>query len=296
MLLFNEKNQRKMKKLLLMPLMVGAYMSAHSQNAGAMFPLYVDINPDTLINYVVTPYTDENYEINLFGDATTDVKITAHGAVSSGGSSAYIGITSLSPNVYISFGRLDSVYGPGIPGWDVTKVARIYNAGDPLNPAGAIWDNTMLYLTDHSGHSGANKNVNDWVGGDKYIGLKYQSGSSTAYGWIRVQCPTEDKCYVKDYSATPATVGINELSELSATLYPNPANTSFYLKDLNAGSFDASMLKLCDMYGKDVQFTAEVMNGEVRIDLNDALPDGCYMLQYTSKNSVFSKKLVKTSR
>lgn len=41
------------------------------------------------------------------------------------------------------------------------------NAGTPfsmyvdINPAGVIWDNTMLYLTDHSGHGGGNKMVSD---------------------------------------------------------------------------------------------------------------------------------------
>src|SRR6476620_2188715 len=96
-------------------------------------------------------------------------------------------------------GRLDSVYAPGSSSWVVTKIAKPLSAGDQVNAGAAMWDNSMLYLTDHSGHNGGNKNVNDWVAGDKYLALKYQSGATITYGWLRVQCPSEDSCYVKDF-------------------------------------------------------------------------------------------------
>ncbi|MCW3105126.1 MAG: hypothetical protein JWO09_3566 [Bacteroidetes bacterium] len=278
-----------------MPLLIGAYMGAHSQNAGTVFPVYTDITPDTLINYTIVPYSDETYDINLFGDASADIQIKANGAVSSGGTAAYISVYPLNPDVLIRLGRLDSVYVPAYSLWYVTKVAKPLNAGDPIDPPGAMWD-TMQYISDHSGYGGGNKNVNDWIGGDKYIGLKYQNGSTTAYGWIRVQCPTEDSCYVKDFSAMPSTVGINEQSVQEMLIYPNPVNTGFYLKNIHTNTFDLSKLKLTDMYGKDLKFTAEPMLGEIKIGLDESLPDGCYMLQYISTDRLFSQKLVKVSR
>ncbi|MCW3071975.1 MAG: hypothetical protein JWO44_1865 [Bacteroidetes bacterium] len=284
-----------MKKYLLTTALIGLCLSASSQNAGTVFPVYVDISPDTLINYTLVPYSNETYGINLFGDASDDIEIKANGAVSSGGTAGYINVRPLNPDVLIRFGRLDSVYVPAYSLWYVTKVAKPLNAGDPIDPPGAMWD-TMQYITDHSGYGGGNKNVNDWIGGDKYIGLKYQNGSTTAYGWIRVQCPVEDSCYVKDYSAMPSTVSINEQSMYNVLIYPNPVNTGFYLKNISTNTFDRSKLKLTDMYGKELKFKTEVMIGEIRIDLDETLPEGCYMLEYISKDCIFSKKIIKVSR
>jgi hypothetical protein len=201
-----------MKKLLL-PILLGSYFNVNSQvyNAGTNFSMYQDIIPDTLLNYSF-PYSNETYGIKLFGNSSNDIELTAHGAASSGGSDAYIRVTSLNPNVYILFGRLDSVQFMSPPyNWDVTKVAKPLNQNDPINTVGAIWNDSILYLTDHSGHSGGNKNVNDWIGGNKYLGIKYQNGSIIKYGWIRLQCTTEDSCYVKDfsYSTTQYTVSVS---------------------------------------------------------------------------------------
>lgn len=194
-----------MKKFLL-PILFASYLNANSQvyTAGTMFSVYYDINPDTLLNYTVYPYTNKSFGFNLFGSASDDLEITAEGATSPGGTSAYFSIRSLNQNVYIRFGRLDSVYIPAYNFWDVTKIARPLNAGDQINTPAAIWDTTLLYLTDHSGYGGGNKNVNDWIGDDKYVGLKYQNGNTVTYGWIRVQCVSKDSCYIKDYSYSSA--------------------------------------------------------------------------------------------
>ena len=210
-----------MKKLLL-PILLGSYFNVNSQvyNAGTAFSVYNDINPDTLINYSF-PYTNETYGISVFGNSSNDIELTAHGAASSGGSDAYIKVTSLNPNVYVLFGRWDSVQYMSAPyNWNVTKVAKPLNQNDPINTNGAIWKNDTLYLTDHSGHSGGNKNVNDWIGGNKYLGIKYQNGSIIKYGWIRLQCTAEDSCYVKDfsYSTTQYTVSVSSSLPIGGSL------------------------------------------------------------------------------
>ena len=283
-----------MKKILL-PLLLASCLNVYSQvyNAGTMFPVYYDINPDTLLNYTLVPYTNETYDLDLFAPASNDIELKAFGAASSGGSGAYISATSLNPNVYIRFGRLDSVYVTGSSNWDVTKVAAPLNMGDPINPGNAVWDNGTLYLTDHSGHSGGNKNVNDWIGGDKYLGLKYQNGSTITYGWIRVRCKTEDSCYVKDFSYSTIAIGIQEIRNAEVLVYPNPANSVFFLKGISINVFDISRLKVQDMYGKEVAFTSEMKGDEIKINLDHNLSVGCYLLQYFSNDYTISKKLIK---
>jgi hypothetical protein len=282
-------------KNLLLPILLLASFCVKSQvyNAGSMLSVYHDINPDTILNYVVYPYTNETYALDLFDDPATDLEFTARGSISSGGSAAYINVSSLNPKLYIQFGRWDSVYAPGSSGWDVTKVAAPLLIGSPVNHASAIWDNTTLYLTDHSGHSGANKDVNDWIGGEKYIGLKHEDGSSVNYGWIRIKCITEDSCYVLDHSQSQTSSGLSEIKKDEAKLYPNPVQNTFYVKDINKYAFDVSSLKLADVYGSLVQFTYEIKDNTLKIDLDPNLSEGFYFLQYFSDKHVFSKKLIK---
>lgn len=286
-----------MKKLLLFPFLIGSSLSVSSQilNAGDMFPEYQDINPDTLLNYVVVPFTNEVYSLDLFGDSNNDIQFTARGSISSGGSDAFISVASLDPNVYIRMGRLDSVYAPGTSSWVVTRIAEPLGTGQQINTASAAWDNTTLYLTDHTGHDGANKNVNDWVGGDRFMGLKYQGGSTVYYAWLRINCPSEDSCYLKDY-AVAGTVGIEEKAKVEAAVYPNPLNDHFYLKNIDPGTFDITKLKLKDLFAKEVKFSCEIKGNNIKIDPDPALPNGCYVLEYSSGNISFAKKLIKINK
>ncbi len=286
-----------MKKILLFITFLSLYCCLKSQthNAGTMFSGYYDVIPDSLINYQLTPYTSESFGVDLFDDPSRDIEFRARGSVNSGGSSAFIKVASLNPNVYILVGRSDSVYVPANSNWNVTKIAKPLNANDPINPAWAWWSQDTLYMTDHSGYGGGNKNVNDWIGGDKYVGLKYQNGPLITYGWIRVQCKKEDSCYVKDLSHTPVGAGIKVLSATKASIYPNPIQTGFYLKDIDMSSFNTSKLKITDLLGKDVKCYCEVSGNAVRIELDKNTPNGCYFLRYDSEEGKFTKKIVKST-
>jgi hypothetical protein len=255
----------------------------------------MDIIPDQLLKYTVTPYTNQTYSLTVFSTTQPDLEFTAHGSVSSGGSSAYIKVTSLNPNLYISFGRWDSVYVPGGPSWNITKVARPLTLGEQINAAGSIWENTTLFLTDHSGSGGGNKNVNDWIGGDKFLGLKYVNGANTTYGWIRVQCTDEDSCYVKEYSYAPITTAIKEQVKDDITVYPNPASSAIYVV-LGKNEHDLRSLKLSDALGREVKANYEVKDGKIKIELDKNIPEGCYFLQYKLGEASFIRKVIRDNR
>jgi hypothetical protein len=286
-----------MKKLLLSVILFSSYeINAQTVLAGFQYLNYTDVNPDTLLNYTVAPYTHEVFGINLFGDAGNDLELTAHGAVSSGGSSAYISVTSVNPDVFIGFGRLDSVFAIGSSTWDITKVAKPYSTGEQINASDVSWDNTTLYLTDHSGHSGGNKNVNDWVGGDKFLGLKYDNGGNIAYGWVKVRCVAQDSCYIQEFSAAPAVVGIAERAADHILVYPNPVRDMFYIKDIEPASFNIINLKIKDIYGKEIEFSAENVNKDLRIDMDPDVSPGCYILEYVSGDHFYSQKIVRIKK
>jgi hypothetical protein len=286
-----------MKKLLLIPIILFSLnLKSQTYTAGTVFAWYYNIEPDSLLNYTVAPYTHEVYPLNMFGDINNDIELIAHGAVSSGGSGAYISVTSLDPNVSIRMERLDSVFVPATSTWYVTNVAKPLIYGQEIDEATAMWNNTTLYLTDHSGSGGGIKDVNDFIGGEKYIGLKYQNGGVVAYGWVRVECITKDSCYVKELSASPSLVGITEIVKGDAAIYPNPVSDHFYLNDINVNTFDISLLRLCDIYGKDVEFRIEKQIDKVMIEVAPDLPNGCYLVDYRSADKPVTIKLIRIAK
>lgn len=277
-----------MKKLLFTAcILIYLVTPGQTYTAGTMYSTYFDIVPDTLLNYAIYPYTHETYGTDLFDSAQNDFLITADGATSPGGTSASITLISQNPNLFFRFGRLDSVFVPAYSYWDVTKVALPLSAGEQINAPGAVWDTTLLYLTDHSGWGGGNKDVNDWIGGDKYIGMKYENQNITAYGWIRVQCKAKDSCFVKDYSFNTGSFGITEFNDRLLSVFPNPFQKVFCLNE-NVGE-----IKINDPFGREVRFTKTVIGHTTQIDLTDN-PAGIYFLEQITNDRPFTRKLVKT--
>ena len=284
-----------MKKYLFLILFISWFRNVNAQlyYTGTMFENYYDVTPDMLLNYVVSPYTNETFGLNLFDDSSDDVLFTAHGSVSSSGSSAYMSITSVNSNVYIMFERLDSVYIPSNSNWNVTKIATPLIVTEPIDAQDAIWDNGLLYLTDHSAQGGAIKDVNDFVGTDKYIGIKYENGNSISYGWIRLKCPGPDSCYVKDFSNSQVTIGEREIEVNNLEMYPNPSAGVFYLKNIERYLFDISKFTMTNMLGQKVKCSYEFFGKEIKIIPDSNLPGGCYLLRYSLEKNLFVKKFVK---
>ncbi len=254
--------------------------------------MYHDITPDTLLNYTVAPYTNETYSLSFYTDLMNDIELTARGAVSSGGSSAYISVNSLSPNLWVAFGRLDSVYVPATTSWNITKVAKPFNEGEALDDMNILWDTTQLFLTDHSGSGGGNKDVNDWIGADKYIGFKYMDTDDTTYGWIQVACASGDSCYIKAFSYSSLSVGIQNISEDKILLFPNPFSGRIFVKKMNSQTTDIFRLKLTDIKGREMQFESDITDNLLTLELS-SLPAGCYVLHYTSEKTEFHKRIIK---
>ncbi|MFL5764383.1 MAG: T9SS type A sorting domain-containing protein [Bacteroidia bacterium] len=282
-----------MKKLLLVFFSVASFASANAQSfyAGNMYPQYTDITPDHLVYYTYFPYTHFDFDMDIFPSAGNDVEITSDGSSSPGGSSAYINIKSLSPDVYISFGRLDSVFDSTSTSWLVTKVAKPLAYGELINSGATIWDNSMQYIVDHSASFGWTKNVNDWIGGDRYVGLKYVSGPNSWYGWIRLNCFKQDSCYVKDFSSAMNTVGIVETASEYPAIYPNPSKEIFYIDNLDLNFFRQENISLTDLSGRKVNFSSEKIGTRVIIK-PESVSAGCYLLKYADERCTFARTLV----
>jgi hypothetical protein len=279
-----------MKRILLIALAYSLFFNANGQfyNAGTPFQYYFDINPDTLLHYTLFPYTHQLYDLGIFSPSA-GVRFVADGAVSSGGTSAYISVRALDANIYLSVGRLDSVFDSTSTSWLVTTVAKPLNAGEPINAAGTVWDNSLLYISDHSASFGWAKNINDWIGSDKYLGLKYDDGSTVYYGWIRLQCVSEDSCYVKEYSYSSSVAGIAETETGNVLIFPNPVTSKFTV--YFNGNFSVEAMEVYDMTGKCILKRSPI-NAKEEIDIS-AEPAGIYFLQARAKNAALSLKIIK---
>src|ERR1035437_4115308 len=114
-------------KLLLIVLSLIICVKSQSQiyKAGDVLSTYVDINPDTLINFsCINHFSTESYYFDVNEDLQNDFQIQAYCGISPGHSIQYISITSLNPNSYIRFGRIDSAYNTYSSYWMTAKVAR----------------------------------------------------------------------------------------------------------------------------------------------------------------------------
>jgi hypothetical protein len=227
-----------MKKIIFILLLFPCFLKAQVYQAGTVFPYYIDVNPDTVINcFQVYPNPpDENHFFDVNGDNQNDVKIHSMGFYSPGGTVAYIDVVPLNANLFVRLGRVDSVYHGWYGYWWVTNVAKPLQSGDTINKASATWTNSTLVMTDKSGNAGTYKNITDWVNtADQYIGIKYQTATDTLYAWIRVFFPDPCKCHLKDYSIfsscnsmpslTVASSSSMVCSSESVTLSASGANT-----------------------------------------------------------------------
>ena len=189
--------------------------------SGTILPYYYDINPDTLISYSSCHncVISETASISMFGTTSVDFEIRSYSGNGLGGGSENITIIPMNTNVFVIYGRSDSVLANpwSTPYWWITGVAKPLSQGDTINKSNYSWSNTYLYLIQKDWGGGNYKNVTDFVStNDKYIGVKYQTSTDTLYGWIRVQCPDRYNCFVKDFSSQKCTA-IPSLSVTSSS-------------------------------------------------------------------------------
>jgi hypothetical protein len=289
-----------MKKLLFfIGTTIALSQNAQVVTAGSTLANYYDVTPDSLLWYRSYPSVFFTYSINVFNSAGYEYMFKSVGSVSSGGSQAYIRIESLRPDMYMLQGRIDSVWCPGCGmggQWNYRKVAKPLLAGDTINSPTAVWDNTYLYLTEHSGYQGANWNINDFVGGDKYIGLQFRElgnyGTDDRYGWVWVNCISEDSCYVKGYASQARTTGIAENSAGNMRTYPNPVNETFYIENTGGQNFELLSLNITDLYGKHIPFVALFKNDKVELRLVGAA-NGMYLVNYEKDGLRYTSKIIK---
>ena len=277
--------------LIAFSLLISFNLQSQIYLAGNHLGEYVDIIPDTLMNYTCPTGigSTEDYYFDVNGDSQNDFKLNATCDPWVSDKYRYIYIASLNPDSYIRFGRYDSVYHSYNDYWWVTKVALPLQYEDTINSVYSKWDSTYLYLTDNSFTTGTFKTVTDWIStNDEYIGIKYQNTTDTIYGWIRVHCPSLDSCYIKDYSIVSLIQNTLDFESGNFNIYPNPATDKIYIVRTNNNTMAVSLF---DMIGKQVREEIKSKTQSTKIDVSN-LQKGVYILKITINNNSLNKKII----
>jgi hypothetical protein len=280
-----------MKNILFILICIIGFSSIRSQNkilAGNTLSYYSDINPDTLINYVSNyPYnSSESYFIDMNGDLVNDLKIYAYWGATMVMASMGITITALNSSSMILFGRREAVYNTYMQYWMVDSVAKPLILGDTINTDSAVWS-SKLFLTGSYSMTGSGISVTDFVGSsDLYVGIKF-TASDTVFGWIRVNCPSSNKCYLKDFSASSELTTIKKSVANDFFIFPNPASNKIQIASSTQKIKEIGITDLNGIKIKSFPF----MKIEKEIDVSD-LEAGIYFLSIFTDNGLLTKKII----
>ena len=140
-------------------------------------------------------------------------------------------------------------------------------------------------------------NTGNWVGAtDKYLALKLIVGSSTYFGWARLDVePTSTSFTIKDYAyqSTPNTciesgqifLGIDENATQNVfSVFPNPFISSTTIETMD--NLKSATLTIYDSFGQAVK-QINNLSGQTVTFSRENLPSGLYFLGLREENKIY---------
>jgi hypothetical protein len=251
--------------------------------------IYTDVDPDQTFD------ATENGGLTAVGldidnDMTFDYILASRDTVI-GGTSPHVRFTLVAP-----YGTMspNAIAGETPSAYDYALALDNGNMIDnTLNWINAT--NTMAYNVDSSNPYGEN-----WNGvTDKYLGLQFQTGGSTYYGWARLDVQAiGDVFTIKDYAYnSTADAGIaagdmgpanlDEAAIDQLVHFINQSNNTVLVK-VN-GNLTEGVVNVVSTAGQVVS-TGMVDNGTFVVDMN-GLESGIYMINVTFAEGSITKKM-----
>jgi len=267
--------------------------------------IYTDVNPDDVLGGAVpTAYPDlDRDSIDLNNDGVFDFRIS-------------LNISNTNPDAtgFDFYEKVDAIFDP------LHNAIWTYSLGyAPIASQLNCDDSVPQFLPFHGFSSaifsfqfGASQ-ANNWVNvQDRYLGLQFNIGGQTHYGWLRLDVNTMDtipNIVVKDYAyeATPGKpiavcdtgfglTGIHKLvnAQDAMTVFPNPSHGDCIVRidDAIEGTVKISVN---DVSGKEVYSTFLQTNGQLRdLPLNlSQLSPGLYFIHLKSETNSAAVKWTK---
>ncbi len=264
--------------------------------AGTPGAIYQDIVPDSLLQPSVSPGAgihDMYYYIDINQDASADIEIHAKAITSPGAYSWNVEVSSLNSFTAFSLGSIDSTYTTAntvcSSAWITRNILKIYNNGDTIKNANYI---SAGYLGFRFAQSQCQFDIysTQWLNiGDVFLGVRYQTGSDTAYGWVKVNVTAVQNVLIKEFSLGSPVAGVNSNNKNNFIIvYPNPAIDKIYIEHTNNDEMEINLL---DIVGKQVGEETKSENPTTEIDVS-GLSEGVYFMKVSTNEGVLTKKIV----
>jgi hypothetical protein len=278
------------------------FKNASSQYAlaGSLGGIYKDISPDTLISPTLYTWPQFRlFNIDLNQDGTEDIEIKANREPTHLAGNFTVLVSSLNSSTDLLFGSIDSTFHTYPAGcsqsswWQIRTILGIKQIGDTIKNDIYVQSGYLGYS--YSGGAGPcswDAYSPQWVGiGDVFIGVRFQTGSNTSYGWIKVNTSNYYEVEIKEFSlGAPSFADISSVEfNHSFEVYPNPTRDimNITISDLN---FEKSELEIMDLTGKVLihEFTTA---SQWKLNIN-AIPDGIYLIRVKTKDVFLTKKVL----
>lgn len=212
--------------------------------------IYTDVNPDAVVSDTVY------YDLDMDGDAVVDFVFATEGYTTSYGpvnlSMLYVPVAANAV--------LGSLYMGSYP------LPFVMNNGDSISSTNTSWNDGSVngglqylsVLTPYGGYG-------NWQGQtDKYVGVRFNIGSNTHYGWVRLSVSANaDTIIIKDY-AYNSQPNIGLLAGETGPLNVAPVNSdpvNIYAADhtvflQNAGAATGGNVRVYNINGQTVRESA----------------------------------------
>ena len=235
------------------------------------------------------------YQLNLDGDGTVDYTILNYASaiqVVAPASNYIFYTTSLAPYGFQGFNN-NEILGLGTGEY---KYPLALNSGYPISSGASVWVNDADFQT--MNWNSCNYTNSQWCGvTDKYLGLRFDIGGNTHYGWARLDVPLSSGGWlIKDYAynSTPnapinagqTVLGVDD--NVFSKIKVVALNKSIVLYNLPS----TARYNVYNMTGQEVlKGTTDQRDYVIE---TPALASGVYVveLEDTGSNAVIRKKIV----
>jgi hypothetical protein len=255
--------------------------------------VYTDINPDHLVMGNLG-----NYSLDLNNDGTDDFDFTTMI-----GSTTYV-TSGIPINIAYKAGIIYPASGNSWMGnsSDTTIVSVLAGSSIGSSQFFAATGSNLgadLAITIPGLYSGTYA-YGPFLSQEGFVGLKFNAGANTHYGWVRVEVVTDSNSVtlsIKDYAyeSTPNTailagltengpVGINEVDD-----FVNVINSINSLTVQTSSNYKNAEISLVSISGQKV-INQQVNNSTTLLNTSD-ISSGIYLLSVVSDDKVYSKKV-----
>jgi hypothetical protein len=289
-----EKKITSNSKLKTYSALAGSFLA--TGNIATASVVYHDVNPD--VTKTQTTLGQSSYAIDMDNDGTIDFTLIANKFSTT---KSNVPITGTGVTILPAVGNAVDYKVIG-SGTNAISYALALNVNDNINNTvnwyvrGNGTSSTGLALAGTVSAMGATQNVGQFHNTtNKYIGVKFTTGASTYYGWIRVDVGNYNTFTVKDwaYQNTPDTaIQAGQGTPTGVSTYLGSVTTIIATNNLIEAAFANSIvgnIQIVNLSGAVVK--AVEMNGnDCTIDMS-GMPTGIYNVIVTANEGVLAKKV-----